>query len=60
MNVLVGEFIIGRVIKAMHASWHPNCFLCEMCMAPLAESGFIKNAGRSVDTHLAICAMVTL
>lgn len=43
-----GEFIIGRVIKAMHASWHPNCFLCEMCMAPLAESGFIKNAGRAL------------
>ncbi|TMS06214.1 LIM and senescent cell antigen-like-containing domain protein 1 [Larimichthys crocea] len=23
-----GEFIIGRVIKAMNNSWHPDCFCC--------------------------------
>jgi len=40
------EFIIGRVIKAMNCSWHPNCFLCELCDAPLADAGFIKSAGR--------------
>ena len=48
------EFIIGRVIKAMNTSWHPNCFLCELCDAPLADAGFIKSAGRSVPVS-AIC-----
>lgn len=43
-----GEFIIGRVIKAMNANWHPNCFRCEMCSKELADSGFIKNAGRAL------------
>jgi len=42
------EFVIGRVIKAMNSSWHPNCFLCQLCDAPLADAGFIKSAGRSV------------
>ena len=23
------EFIIGRVIKALSASWHPECFTCD-------------------------------
>jgi len=46
--VLSEEFIIGRVIKAMNCSWHPNCFLCELCDAPLADAGFIKSAGRYV------------
>lgn len=43
-----GEFIVGRVIKAMNNSWHPDCFLCEICTAPLADEGFVKNAGRYV------------
>ena len=43
-----GEFIIGRVIRAMQASWHPECFRCEICNDGLAESGFIKNAGRAL------------
>jgi hypothetical protein len=42
------EFITGRVIKAMNASWHPDCFRCEVCEAPLADAGFIKNAGRAL------------
>jgi len=46
--VCLEEFIIGRVIKAMNSSWHPNCFLCELCDAPLADAGFIKSAGRSL------------
>nr|CAG4648638.1 EOG090X05KU [Polyphemus pediculus] len=37
-----GEFIIGRVIKAMNANWHPQCFLCEMCNKELADLGFIR------------------
>ena len=44
--IFLGEFIIGRVIRAMQASWHPECFRCEICNDGLAESGFIKNAGR--------------
>ncbi|OWF39258.1 LIM and senescent cell antigen-like-containing domain protein 1 isoform X2 [Mizuhopecten yessoensis] len=43
-----GEFIIGRVIKAMNGSWHPNCFRCEICTGPLADAGFVKNAGRAL------------
>lgn len=38
-----GEFVIGRVIKAMAANWHPNCFRCEMCSKELADCGFIRN-----------------
>lgn len=43
-----GEFIIGRVIKAMNASWHPRCFRCEECSVELADTGFIKNGGRAL------------
>lgn len=38
-----GEFVIGRVIKAMAASWHPQCFRCESCQKELADCGFIRN-----------------
>ncbi|XP_051882364.1 LIM and senescent cell antigen-like-containing domain protein 1 isoform X1 [Pristis pectinata] len=41
-----GEFIIGRVIKAMNNSWHPECFCCDLCQQILADIGFVKNAGR--------------
>ena len=50
--VLSGEFVIGRVIKAMSASWHPQCFLCELCGVCLADQGFIKNAGRFVHAKV--------
>lgn len=52
--MLAGEFIIGRVIKAMNNSWHPECFCCDICSAVLADVGFVKNAGRWVKltTHL--------
>ncbi|XP_046381595.1 LIM and senescent cell antigen-like-containing domain protein 1 isoform X3 [Haliotis rufescens] len=43
-----GEFIIGRVIKAMNNSWHPDCFRCELCTGPLADAGFVKNANRAL------------
>nr|CAD2175041.1 unnamed protein product [Meloidogyne enterolobii] len=42
------EFIIGRVIKAMNANWHPHCFTCEMCNKQLADVGFLRNAGRAL------------
>lgn len=41
-----GEFVIGRVIKAMAASWHPTCFCCESCHKELADCGFIRNQVR--------------
>ncbi|XP_037075786.1 uncharacterized protein LOC119096898 isoform X2 [Pollicipes pollicipes] len=42
------EFIIGRVIKAMNASWHPACFRCNMCSKELADLGFIKNGNQAL------------
>ncbi|XP_066137145.1 LIM and senescent cell antigen-like-containing domain protein 2 isoform X3 [Saccopteryx bilineata] len=41
-----GEFITGRVIKAMNNNWHPGCFCCELCDVELADLGFMRNAGR--------------
>ncbi|XP_049276959.1 LIM and senescent cell antigen-like-containing domain protein 1 isoform X1 [Anopheles funestus] len=42
------NFVIGRVIKAMAANWHPQCFTCERCSIPLADSGFIRNQNRAL------------
>ncbi|XP_019564007.3 LIM and senescent cell antigen-like-containing domain protein 1 isoform X1 [Aedes albopictus] len=42
------DFVIGRVIKAMAANWHPDCFTCEQCNIPLADSGFIRNQNRAL------------
>nr|CAG4651798.1 EOG090X05KU [Triops cancriformis] len=42
------EFIIGRVIKAMNANWHPQCFRCEECSKELADLGFIRYQNRAV------------
>lgn len=49
---VLGKFVIGRVIKAMQANWHPDCFRCEICNDGLADSGFVKNAGRYVTVIL--------
>ena len=43
-----GEFIVGRVIRAMSQCWHPTCFKCVSCHCELADVGFVKNQGRSV------------
>ncbi|KAG5335056.1 LIMS2 protein, partial [Acromyrmex charruanus] len=43
-----GEFVIGRVIKAMNSNWHPQCFRCEECNGELADAGFIKCQGRAL------------
>lgn len=45
-DMSAGEFITGRVIKAMNNSWHPECFCCDICHTVLADVGFAKNAGR--------------
>ena len=46
-----GEFIVGRVIRAMSQCWHPTCFKCVSCHCELADVGFVKNQGRSVITR---------
>jgi len=43
-----GEFVIGRVIKAMSASWHPACFCCAVCNKQLADRGFVRNRNRAL------------
>ena len=48
LKLYSGEFIIGRVIKAMNANWHPQCFLCEMCNKELADLGFIRFQNRAL------------
>jgi len=45
---MIGEFVIGRVIKAMNSNWHPQCFRCEECNGELADAGFIKCQGRAL------------
>ena len=40
-----GDFIIGRVIRAMGATWHPECFKCILCHKELADIGFVKHKG---------------
>ncbi|XP_065335677.1 LIM and senescent cell antigen-like-containing domain protein 1 isoform X1 [Cloeon dipterum] len=43
-----GEFVIGRVIKAMNANWHAKCFRCDMCDKELADLGFIRHQNRAL------------
>ncbi|EUB60965.1 LIM domain-containing protein unc-97 [Echinococcus granulosus] len=43
-----GYFIVGRVIKAMNSSWHPECFRCQICDKCLADDGFVKHSGRAL------------
>jgi hypothetical protein len=43
-----GNFIKGRVIRALEGSWHPGCFTCEVCRGELAEKGFTRYAGKVV------------
>ncbi|XP_077868739.1 LIM and senescent cell antigen-like-containing domain protein 2, partial [Saccoglossus kowalevskii] len=38
-----GEFVIGRVIRAMNMSWHPDCFMCQLCGTILSDTGFVKS-----------------
>ena len=57
-----GEFIIGRVIKAMMSTWHPQCFTCEMCHKELADLGFIKNQGKAtfISIFLVVSTNITI
>ena len=51
VDLIAEEFIVGRVIKALNNSWHPDCFRCQLCAGPLADSGFVKNAGRYANSY---------
>lgn len=41
----------------MNASWHPDCFHCQLCDAPLADTGFVRNMGRYVCLWSSLVAM---
>lgn len=41
-----GDFVIGRVIRAMGQCWHAKCFKCISCHCELADTGFVKSQGR--------------
>ncbi|XP_070537718.1 LIM and senescent cell antigen-like-containing domain protein 1 isoform X1 [Ptychodera flava] len=43
-----GEFVIGRVIRAMNMSWHPDCFMCQICATILSDTGFVKSRNRAL------------
>ncbi|XP_065322948.1 LIM and senescent cell antigen-like-containing domain protein 1 isoform X2 [Gordionus sp. m RMFG-2023] len=43
-----GEFIVGRVIKAMNSNWHPECFTCNNCQLLLADVGFVKIGNKAL------------
>lgn len=45
-TLTTGEFVLGRVIRAMSQCWHPKCFKCVSCHTELADVGFVKNQGR--------------
>ena len=49
-----GEFVVGRVIRAMSQCWHPKCFKCVSCHKELADIGFVKSQGRSVSLYSAL------
>lgn len=46
--IIIGEFVIGRVIKAMGASWHADCFGCADCGTLLADAGFVRYLNRAL------------
>lgn len=43
-----GEFVVGRVIRALTASWHAECFTCATCDQPLADAGFVRNGNKAL------------
>ena len=49
-TLTTGEFVLGRVIRAMSQCWHPKCFKCVSCHTELADVGFVKNQGRYATT----------
>ena len=70
------EFIVGRVIKALSATWHPQCLTCHRwphvpcnlchlrplcrCDKPVSDLGFTKLGGRAVCRDCAAAARAEL
>jgi len=49
-----GGMIVGRVVSAMGARWHPRCFRCCMCSELLENLSSYEKDGRSfchLDYH---------
>uniref|UniRef100_A0A1I8HVY0 LIM domain-containing protein n=1 Tax=Macrostomum lignano TaxID=282301 RepID=A0A1I8HVY0_9PLAT len=42
-----GDYIVGPVVRALQASWHPTCFACHRCGRVLADA-FVKSLGRAL------------
>lgn len=42
------KFIMGRVIKTVNQSWHPDCLRCEQCGKALDTEGVWRHAGRNL------------
>ncbi len=47
-------------LQAMQATWHPECFTCEMCHKELADLGFIKNQAGGSSLALTTCGKCCL
>jgi hypothetical protein len=39
------QAIEGELVNAMESTFHPNCFVCKTCKAPLADSFFPAGDG---------------
>ena len=48
------EFIVGRVIKALSNTWHPNCLTCFRCDKPVSDVGFTKVGDQVVCKDCAV------
>jgi len=46
-----GQVIHGKYIKAVGASWHPDCFRCAACGESFQDKGFIEKQGKPYHQH---------
>ncbi|CAF3145155.1 unnamed protein product [Rotaria socialis] len=48
------QAIVGRIIRALQKCFHPDCFRCQLCQAPLIETGFSKYNEKALcrDCHV--------
>lgn len=46
LNFSAEKAIIGRVIRALHKCFHPQCFRCQSCQISLVDIGFLKHNGK--------------
>ncbi|CAL8099080.1 unnamed protein product [Calicophoron daubneyi] len=54
--------IIGKIIKALNKTWHPNCFVCCYCKKPLEDKFHVEDSDNVLceehwqQLHLTECA----